>query len=95
MEDNGIIPGKVFEILGLGTPILLIAPRGSDVESLVKTTGLGQSFGGSDIEGMTAFLRDVLHAHIPTTEAPEAYSWANIVQKMDSILRTTIDAKSS
>ena len=36
IEDRGIVTGKVFEPLGLGTPILLIAPPGSDIERIVE-----------------------------------------------------------
>jgi glycosyltransferase involved in cell wall biosynthesis len=90
-EDNGIVPGKVFEVLGLGTPMLLIAPRGSDVETIIETTGLGQSFVGTDIDGMTTFIRDALHGNTTEPKSPEAYSWANIARKMDFILRTATD----
>ena len=35
-EDLGVVPGKTFEPLGLGVPILLIAPPGSDVHEIAK-----------------------------------------------------------
>ena len=95
VEDKGIVPAKVFEALGLGTPMLLIAPHGSDVETLVTGTGLGRGFHGTDTAGMATFLREALHGHMPRPQVPESYSWATIAQKMDSILRAAMDSNFS
>ena len=43
-EDNGMVTGKIFEAIGLGTPTLLIAPAGSDANVVAETTGLARSF---------------------------------------------------
>src|SRR5262249_42446527 len=55
-EDKGIVTGKLFEPLGLGTPILLIAPPGSDATQIVEETGMGRGFVGTDTEGIVRFL---------------------------------------
>ena len=60
MADRGIMTGKVFEPLGLGTPILLVAPPGSDVEILAETTGLARRFTGSDVAGIASFLAETI-----------------------------------
>jgi hypothetical protein len=48
--EAGIITGKIFEALGLGVPILVIAPHGSDVEAVVDNAGCGSVFSGSETE---------------------------------------------
>ena len=58
LEDRGIVTGKIFENIGLGIPILIIAPSGSDVNAIAETTGLAISFTGNDIDGMASFLTD-------------------------------------
>ena len=60
LEDRGIVTGKVFESLGLGTPTLLIAPPGSDIETIGETAGLARRFSGEDIGGIASFLCDAM-----------------------------------
>jgi glycosyltransferase involved in cell wall biosynthesis len=90
VEDMGIVPAKVFEALGMGTPILLIAPPGSDIEAIVETTGGGRRYGGSDIDGIAAFLVDAMHGRIQESKDREVYAWTNIVEKLDAVLRAAI-----
>lgn len=40
-DSHAIVPGKVFEYLGAGKPILALAPHGSAVEKLLAETGAG------------------------------------------------------
>jgi glycosyltransferase involved in cell wall biosynthesis len=90
LEDLGIVPAKLFETLGLGTPILLIAPSGSDIESIVETTGLACCFAGSNNDGMVSFLVNMMHGWAPQLKDREMYAWPNIVRKMDFILRASM-----
>jgi glycosyltransferase involved in cell wall biosynthesis len=90
IEDKGIVPGKVFESLGLGTPILLIAPPESDVATIIETTGLGQRFAGSDVRGITSFLVEAMSGRVPRPRDCEAYTWANIAKRMDIALRAVL-----
>lgn len=43
-ETRGIIPGKVFEYMAAGPPILALGPEGWDVEKLLKETGAGDYY---------------------------------------------------
>lgn len=92
LQDKGIVTGKVFEAVGLGTRLLVIAPEGSDLEGVLATTGLGRRFSGADVEGMAGYLRDVMKGEGPTDFRPESFSWANIVQKLDGVLRAAVSA---
>ncbi len=87
LADRGIITGKIFEPIGLKTPVLVIAPPGSDVERVVQTVGKGAVFSGSNVHGMAAFIVDLMHGKAPESHQPEAYAWPNLVLKLDAMLR--------
>jgi glycosyltransferase involved in cell wall biosynthesis len=89
--DNGIVTGKLFEPLGLGTPILLIAPHGSDATQIVEETGMGRAFDGTDIEGIVQFLSSIAQTEPNKRSAcADRYSWPVLATKLDSILRGVI-----
>jgi glycosyltransferase involved in cell wall biosynthesis len=90
LEENGVVTGKIFEPIGLGTPVLLIAPIGSDAMASTEVTGLVKSFTGSDIEGMVSFLKDVSSGQAPKPANVEAVSWPSIAKKLDTVLRNAI-----
>jgi glycosyltransferase involved in cell wall biosynthesis len=92
LEDQGIVPGKIFEILGLGTLILLVAPPGGDVETILATTKLGSRFAGSDIGGMASFLMDAIHGQASKPKAQEAFAWTSIASRLDAVLRKAINS---
>ena len=87
LRDKGIIPAKIFEAIGLGTPVLLIAPPGSDATALFAPTGLVKSFAGSDMQGMVSFLKDVVCGQAPRPRNIEFCSWTTLSKKLDAILR--------
>ncbi len=90
-QDKGVVTGKIFEPLGLGTPILLIAPHGSFIETIIKTTGLAGVFTGSDVEGMVSFLRDAMCGRAPQPKNPAAYAWPNLARQLDATLREAVE----
>ena len=85
---KGIVPGKLFEIMGLGTPILLIAPPGSDVESMVaETAGLARSFTGGDIDGITSFIEQLMSGRTVEKSSSDSFEWKGIAKMFDIHLR--------
>lgn len=92
LEDKGIVTGKIFEAIGVGTPVLLIAPKESDATTTTETTGLVRSFLGTDIQGMASFLKDVVRGQGPTPKNVEVFSWTNIVKQLDDVLRKVFSA---
>lgn len=87
LKDKGIIPSKIFEAIGLGTPVLFIAPLGSDATVLLAPTGLVKSFTGAEIQGMASFLKDVVCGEGPHPKNSEICSWTSISKNLDTILR--------
>jgi glycosyltransferase involved in cell wall biosynthesis len=90
-EYKGIVTGKLFEPLGLGTPILLIAPPGSDARKIVEETGMGRGFVGTDIEGIVGFLSNIARTeyNIEST-CTDRSSWPVLAAKLNRILRGVI-----
>ena len=93
LQDKGIVTGKVFEAIGLGTPLLVIAPEGSDLEGVLQLTRLGRRFSGVDPEGMAQFLVHSMNHGAATDTSPEPFSWENIVSQLDGVLREAVAAK--
>ena len=55
-ESAEIVPGKVYEYMGVGRPILALAPEGSAIEALIRETGTGFSRPQSDLPGIAEAL---------------------------------------
>lgn len=84
---------KLYDALDLGTPVLLVAPPGSDVEEIPETAGLGKSFSGNNISGIADFLADALNGKTPGPKNPHAHAWPEIIGRLDRILRDAIVPK--
>lgn len=90
LEDKGIVTGKIFEAIGLETPVLLIAPIGSDARAIIEPTGLVRSFAGTEIQGMVSFLKDVVNGQVPEPKNIEICSWQAISKDLDTLLRKSV-----
>jgi glycosyltransferase involved in cell wall biosynthesis len=90
LEDLGVVTGKVFEAIGLKTPVLAIAPQGSDLESILKTSGLGARFSGGEVEAMSNFLAELVNGRPLVPRMPEAYSWEAIGESIHSVLQRVV-----
>ncbi len=93
-EMLGMVPAKIYEAIGLGTPVLLIAPSGSDATALLTPTGLVRSFTGSQIEEMASFLTDVISGQTPQPKNTELFSWTTISKHLDTLLRRSMTSRS-
>jgi glycosyltransferase involved in cell wall biosynthesis len=90
LAERGIVTGKIFDALGLGTPMLLIAPPGSDTEVIAQTTGLARSFPGSAVDGIAAFLQEALSGRGLEPRHRQAYAWPYLATRLDAVLRTAV-----
>lgn len=55
-ESAEIVPGKVYEYLGVGRPVIALAPRGSAIARLLDETHAGLSAPQDDIEGIASII---------------------------------------
>ena len=93
MAEQGIITGKLFEALGARVPVLLISPVGSDASQLVVEGQLGSAFTGSDVEGMSNWLRKMCDGKPGYGSNPDSmFSWSVISEKLDLLLRKIVSS---
>jgi len=86
LEYRGIIAAKIFESIGLRTPVLAIAPKGFDVCSIVDATGGGKCFCAEETGGMATFLTNMMKGSTPAPKVTSEYSWPHIASEMNNIL---------
>jgi len=86
-EDKWIVTSKLFDALGLQVPILLIGPSGSDVHGIIEISGLARLLPACNIAGMVSFLTEAMMGKAPKARCPETYTWLNLVQRLDCVLR--------
>jgi glycosyltransferase involved in cell wall biosynthesis len=87
LADKGVITGKIFESLAFRTPVLAIAPEGSDLEEVLRTEAHGRRFHGGEIEEMTQFLLHSLNTPQQRSEKTRKYDWSMLVGELDGVLR--------
>lgn len=95
LGERGVVTGKIFEPIGLGTPIMVVAPSGFDVEQIVETTGNGAVFPPHEIVAMADFIVARMEGVELQKGHPEIYGWENIGVQMDRMLRDVIKGAAS
>lgn len=83
-SERGIVTGKIFELVGMGVPILLVAPPFSDAEAVVGTCG--HRFSGSQINEMTSYLADLLTSPRRSFTPPPEYDWETLGMRLHQVL---------
>ena len=86
-EISGWIPAKLYEAVGLHTPVLLIAPPGSDAESIAKSTGLIRRFTGDETDKIAQFLEESITGMEVKREDADAITWNCLANQFDHVLR--------
>jgi hypothetical protein len=86
--ERGVVTGKIFEAIGLRRPMLVIAPENSDVEGVLRISGLGRVFSGPDTGLIAQFISEVMVGSVPPAASPERYEWASIGLTLSDLLRS-------
>lgn len=92
-EDKGIMTGKVYEALGLNAPVLVVAPQGSDLETLSKGRSTVKCLTGGSIHEMSDFISGLMCGSVPKAAPDGAFAWPAIAEKLDLILREAIGSR--
>lgn len=87
LSDRGVVSGKVFDAIGLGTPVLGIAPNGSDLETILDQIVLSRRIAGEDVEEMAAFLEKSMENSRPQARDQQSFSWPTLVDQLHEVLR--------
>ncbi|MAN59768.1 MAG: glycosyl transferase family 1 [Flavobacteriaceae bacterium] len=92
-ETRAIIPGKLFEYLAAGRPVIALGPSGSDVENILRETNSGNFFHYNDAERLEQVLLrnfelyrqgELLVEEVSLTK----YSRRALTEKMAAILKS-------
>ncbi|MCS7177054.1 MAG: glycosyltransferase [Candidatus Kapabacteria bacterium] len=95
-DSHRIVPGKVFEYLGSGKPILAIAPHNSAVERLLQETGTGAVADRHEAERCADIVERVYSAwkhsgppaFTPRWDAIRKYERRTAAQRLAELLTT-------
>lgn len=89
--ELGIVTGKIFEPLGMGIPVLLVAPEGSEATAIVERVRAGKSFKPSQVQEMGRWLAELASGRIAVTyEPPGEFSWPVLAERYDALLRSCL-----
>ena len=85
-----MLPGKLFEIVASGTPLLLVAPANADVAMICREHRLGWHHVPGDVDGIVMSLRRALAGEVPVPERLETLRTENVIDVVDRELRAAL-----
>lgn len=90
-SSKGIIPGKIFEYLVTGHPIISFGPKSADVEKILDKTQSGKHFLYSDEQALKAYILNAYRlwkAGKLTVESKniDEFSRKNLTKKLSELL---------
>lgn len=87
ISDAGIIPGKVFECLGMRVPTLIISPDGSDVRLVAEIAGGIECLPGTEPKAIADYIIRCAEGYSIPYKEPERFEWNVIGANLDKYLR--------
>lgn len=92
-ETKAIIPGKIFEYLVASRPILALGPAGSDIESIIRETEVGNFFDYTEKEKLKSQILQYYKMFkdkdlYVTTSGLEKYSRKELTRKMSALIQS-------
>lgn len=97
MADPATQPGKLFEYLATGKPIVALAPTTGAVPLVLQETGAGRCVDAADVPAIAALLRDLAaevdarRPHTPDWEAIRRYERPRLAAEFARLLRLHLD----
>ncbi|GAB1429890.1 glycosyltransferase [Ignavibacteria bacterium] len=95
-ESAEIVPGKVFEYIGVKKPVLAVAPIDGAVAGILRETKCGIAVEQGDAEGCARAFLGFLHGSsdfAPNVEAVKHYERREAAKKLADILNAIVAAK--
>jgi len=92
-NNSGIVPGKIFEYLAAGNPILGIGPPEGDAAKILEYCNAGKMFDYDDAEGIKGFLEEICHENFqfkPRLDRVAEFSRKMLTEKLAKELKKLI-----
>lgn len=83
--EQTILPAKIFEIIGLKKPYIVIGARRTDIDTVIEKAGGGRRFVPGD-PGAGMFASDVLNGHSPPFADASEFSWRSLARRYSDLL---------
>jgi len=77
---TGHVPGKLFDYLGAGNPILGLGPVEGDAAEIIRSTSSGAVFDYKEVEAIAEYVRRMNEEGAPRTAATNVQAYARDVQ---------------
>ena len=96
--SQDIIPGKMYEYMATGKPILMIGPTDCDAAEILKETGCGVALDYEDFNDIQKVIGHWFDLHSKgnlrlETSGVEAYSRKNLTEQMAALLNELAGSK--
>jgi glycosyltransferase involved in cell wall biosynthesis len=87
-NNRSITPGKIFEYLATGKPVLCIGPADGDAAAIIESAAAGETFDYSDTPGMKEFLMKLIeNRSVAHSGDRKEYSRRQLTAKLSEILK--------
>ena len=87
-SNKSIIPGKLFEYLATGKPVLCLGPEDGDVALILKDTGRGITTEYMNKSAIKSFLKNpASYLSAGSDKAVEKYSRRSLTEQLSSLLK--------
>ena len=84
------LPGKLFDVLSAGRPVLLLGPTDGEAAGLVRERRLGWAHGFDDAAGIAASVRAAVSGTAPEPAPLDEYAYEATGDRLDRELRGLI-----
>ncbi len=88
-ESEGLVPGKLYDYLRSGKPILVISPKNGDASRIAKKSGLGFVFDHSAVNDLKTWIEDFIKNPSnpePNTDFIQSFSRKSLTQRLAELL---------
>ncbi len=89
-QDDGILTGKLFELMGLGVPTIVLAPRTSEIHKLARDYRGLFVFAAHETEAIAQKLKELISEPARSFAPCPKYAWRALSERLDEELSVLI-----